>query len=394
MSVDFNSPFANVTVRKSKRSESRSISELITGFRFTDSGGVSTSKVEITLDAEDGWVWGDDLLMRKGSLLNVQFGYPGMVRKLGDFALKIPKGGRETLTLTAHPTKRNRMVRRREPRTFTKMRKSDVARTIFRENGISKWYIDQTKDVLDTIVQGNEGDWEFLQRLAYSENFELYTDDAGAHFEKPNRGQAASKVLRYVREGKKRSYDVVGIGIIEDWSMDDFSAHTPGRIVMRGYDPIAGQFYKVVADEDSAQPEKFAETLGIATPDEGDRDSEGQVGMEIELTSGARTQEEAQREADALYKKYRYAALKLELTTTGDPYLMSRKVIVVEGLGAALDGRWWVKEVVHDISNGYGCTVKLNKDGLNKKGAKKGLKNVTDGEAFRKTVEHYEEGRG
>lgn len=355
-----------MTVRARKNSAHRDITDLVTHLKFTDSGNRSTSKVDVTLDGEDGSLWGDDDLMRRGGLIAVKFGYPGGMRDIGDFAIKKPKGGRQTFGLECHQAKRNKTVREKKTRVFTRMRNSDVARQLFREMGFSRAFVDDTDIKYETITQSQQSDWEFLQELADLDHYELWTDDKGAHFEKPEYGAKPHKKLEYIR-------GVVGVGMIEDWSVDDQSGNVPGRIVLEGWDPANGQPISVVADGNLTKYTALNETDSIASPSEGDVIAEGETGRELRLPTGARNYQEAKKLADSLYKQYRHGATKVTLKTVGDPWIFSRTIILIEGIGPYLDGRFYVKEVVHDIgSGGYGCDIKANKDGLNRNGKSKG----------------------
>jgi len=362
--IDTSAPHVFATVRARKNSAHRDITDLVTALKFTDSGTRRTNKIELTLDGEDGTLWGDDDLMRKGGLIHVEFGYPGAMRDIGDFSIKKVKGGRQTFTLECYQAKRNKMVRTKKTRVFTGMKHSDVVRILFRENGFSRFYVDNTDITYDTITQSEQSDWEFLQELADLDHYELFVDGGGAHYEKPKYGAKPKKRLRYIK-------GVVGVGMIEDWDVDDIGSKVPGRIVLKGWDSVNGQPINVVADGSLTKYEALNETDDVASPAEGDATAEGEHGQDLVLPTGARNYQEAKKLADSLYKTYRHGAVKVTLKTVGDPWIFSRTIILVEGIGPYLDGRFYTKEVVHSIGGGYGCEIKANKDGLNRKGKAK-----------------------
>jgi phage protein D len=369
---DTASVFAILTKRRRRKDKGEQINpERVLRIRFKDTSKRSSNRLVITLDNYDGLIYGDDLLMRKGTLIGFRFGYPSSDRDAGDFVIKKRKPNGTAIDLECHEAKRNKHSRKPQNRTWTDVRRSDVARHLLSRMGFSgsNLHVDDSELVLPHITQYKIADYQFLEDLADEEGKEFWFDDDGAHWEEPKRNQKPKNRYRY-RKG------LIGIGnVIGDPEIEDFSSHVPGRIRVRGIDPKTGEEY-VVSASDSDDPQekvknliKLASTDAFLTPEEGDQDASGNDGFEIEENIGARSKEEAKTAVDTLYKKYRYGGLKVKVPIIGDPFVFPRTIAELWGLGAAVDGYFWVKEVEHDLKPGqiYKTMVSLNKDGLNKK---------------------------
>lgn len=76
-------------------------------------------------------------------------------------------------------------------------------------------------------------------------------------------------------------------------------------------------------------------------------------------------------------------SMKTTMKVIGDPFLRSKMVISVRGVGV-YDGKWYIKKVTHDLSNGYLCTSDLqtNRTAYNKDYTRETLEgNLNDYEA-------------
>jgi len=366
------SPFVILGKRKRRKDPDQSVyPERILQVNFKDTSRRSSNRLKIVLDNADGLLYGDDLLMRRGTLIHFRFGYPSSVRDAGDFVLKKRKPSGTNLELECHEAKRNKHSRKPNTRQWTDAKRSDVARHLLTRLGFSggQLHVDESELVLPIITQFKQGDYQFLEDLADEEGKEFWLDDDGAHWEEPKRGQKPTRKHKYKR-------GLIGIGnVIGEPEIEDFGAHAPGRIRARGIDPVTGEEY-VVSASDSVDPTeqvkgliKLAETDGMMTPEEGDEFASGLEGYEIEENIGARTKAEAKLAVDTLYKKYRYGGLKVKIPLVGDPFLFPRTINEVWGLGPAVDGFFWVKEVNHSLQarSPFKTVVELNKDGLNRK---------------------------
>lgn len=371
--VDPASPYVILEARRRRRDRGSQIAgdRIIGEVRYKDTARHTSDRLLFTLDNADGLILSDELLMSKGTLIRLKFGYPGYDRDAGDFVLKKRKPSGLNMTFECHEAKRNKASRKLNTRQWTEVRRSDVVRQVLQRMGYSGGFleVDTSELVLPIIIQMREGDYQFIERLADEEAKEFWIDADGAHWIEPARNKKPSRKIRY-----PKGLLVVG-NVIGDPMIEDFGANAPGRITLHGIDPLTGEEF-TVRSSDSTDPNervkglvKLNETDELMTPDEGDEEASGNDGFEIVDNTGARSREEAKLEADTLYKEYRYGALKVKIPVIMDPHLRPRRTVEVLGLGPAVDGKFYVKEVNHSISAEAFATsvVELNKDGLNKK---------------------------
>jgi phage protein D len=334
----------------------------------TDSGGRKMSRAEITIDNSYDWALRQEALSRKGAKLLVSYGYPGAMREDLEFVAKELKANPNQLTITGHERKRSRLQRRMAARTWYDATDAEVVRDLFAGQGVdpSEIHITDTTDRHEVIEQTAESAWNFAEELAARNGYALWADDTGTHWEPPPRSKPPQGVFRQVR-------GVIGIGVIKSYSVESFGAGVPGRIILAGRDRRTGRPYRVEASETATTGiEPLVETDDMPTPDEGDRLDDGDTGYEIIKYTGAPTEAEAKRTADALYEMYRTAAMKLELTIFGDPTIRVHTQRLVVGISPFIDGIYTVKEeAVHRLGGGgYEGTVKLARGGRKKPGVK------------------------
>jgi hypothetical protein len=89
------------------------------------------------------------------------------------------------------------------------------------------------------------------------------------------------------------------------------------------------------------------------------------VASEETAPTSAQDATTANREAVGQNRRTRQAAIKLKLDVVGDPYVLAKTVIAVEGLGSRLSGRYYVKRVVSTLGNDgtYKVALEVISDG-------------------------------
>lgn len=375
---DLASPFVIVGARKRKRDSPRIVyQDRITGVKYKDTSRSMSDRLSVTLDNSDGLMYGDDLLMRKGTLISFKFGYPGYSRDVGDFVLKHRKPSGNNLVLECHEAKRTRHSRKPLSRHWTDARRSDVVTHMLTRMGFSasEQDVEPSDLVLPIITQHRIADYPFLEEMAEEEGKEFWIDGDGAHWKAPQRNQKPARKYRY-------SKGLIAVGNLTGRpKIDDLGHACPGRITLSGIDPLTGEEYTVKASGAlSASSEeqvkgliRLADSDSLLSPEDGDALASGNDGFEIVENVGARSKAEAKVMADTLFKRYQYGALAVKLPLLGDPWLLSRQIVECWGIGPAVDGYFWTKEVVHDLSPGkfFGSMAEINKDGLNRKKKKK-----------------------
>jgi len=363
-SVDFSSPFYVVEVR-TQAGQWMDITARVESLTHVDSGTRRTSTLEVELDNRDDYVVAQFDLMRKSAIWRARYGYPNLVREAGEFVAKEHEGNAKRIVVRAYERKRSRSARRMQPRTWRDVTRSQVVRDVLRKLGIPahQVHVTDTTTRYPTITQAAEDDWSFLQGLADLQGFDLWADEGGVYWMRAPRDKRPSHLFRRVR-------NAIGIGYIQDYDIDSFGAGVPGRVVLKGRDPRRKTTYEVVAD--GTQTEDLvllADSESLVTPDDGDRQNTDD-GYELRRNIGMRSAKEAKRLAEAIYKEYRYGALKLKLKVFGDPTLRTHRVVMVWGIGPTVDGLYAVKTVRHTFGAGYECEVELQRDGIQKKSKK------------------------
>lgn len=367
--ADYSNPYVLLQIRAKRGREWNVLyPDRFLRARYKDTSYRRSNRLELYFDNEDGALYGDDVLMRNGSIINFKFGYPGHDRDAGDFVIKDHKG-QNNLKVVCHERKRNRMARKPTSRVWEDAKRSEVVRLVLLQNGFESGAIeiDESTLVLPIICQNRESDIQLIDRLAREEHKEFWLDAKGAHWIDPKRGERPVKRFR-------KAKGIIGAEKITRMpNIDSFKAGVPGRITLKGIDPLSGEEYTVYGDENSNGVVKLAETSDLQSVAVGDVEDGSDAGYEWTRNAGSRSKAEAQILADSLYKEYRYGALKMKLNVMGDPWHLPRTIIEVWGVGPMIDGYFWCKEVDHDITarGSYGCVLELNKDGLNKKGRPK-----------------------
>jgi phage protein D len=314
----------------------------------------------LELRNEDLALLADEDLMREGTVIGFQHGYPGLMVAPGQFVVKDHKGDDTKLSVECHERKRGKMSRKKVMRFWDNKTHADVAIEVLRENGFPDSAIDVegTEEVIETVTQNNEHDFQFLYRLASLNSFGFWLDGDGAHWRWPVKGKKPSRLLRYVK-------NMVGVGEIISFSFDGVAAGIPGRIKLSGIDSSTKKVFEVTSQDEKEVD--LVEPYFEGGVEEGDRSDQGDSGNEVATYTGAATAEEAQRQANAMYTAAKRAALELTLVCKGDPTLRSRTIIEVWGIGTAIDGMYWVETAEHIHASTYTTQMKLTRKSLAKR---------------------------
>lgn len=345
--VDLLSPHYRVSVRQID-GKWLDITDRVLDVIHTDKGGGgTTSRVELPINNFEDWALRTEPILRKGARYKVSYGYPGRMREPGEFVGKEHKGNSTTITVTAYERKRAKRSRQPKSRTWYEKTRSEVAREVLTGHGLdpSALHITETTERLASITQAKEHAWEFAEYLARLEGFELWSDERGVYWQEPDRSKAPSHLFRYVR-------GVVGVGIAKDYEIDSFGAGVPGRVVFYGRDPYTKRAYRVEGS-DSATKDlvELVDSDDIKTIAEGDQFDDGDTGFEIERSIGSRTEVEAQRLADSIYKDYKYNALKLNLNVFLEPKLRTFTNVLVWGINPSIDGIYMLRNATHRVGS-------------------------------------------
>jgi uncharacterized protein len=330
------------------------LSEKVLSFVYEDSEH-KADKLVLTVDNWDLQNF-DDPVWKKGNLLEVSWGYPGDMAPTRRVVIQKVTGF-QTLSIEGHATSvlMNKLTR---CRTFENVRRSDVVRRLAQDHGYGPALqdIEDTHDVLPVITQARLTDAQFLRRLADREGFEFYVDFDGLHFHRRRLGQRPTRVLRWFTPPE--------VGEVLTIHIDNDVTAKPGAVSVRGRDPIRKKDIDERGSNSKTQRDSLAPVIEIVDPETGATRLERRNIAEDIRSTAEPTAQTAKREADARYRLAQQLTVELSATVLGDPSLLAKTVVEIQGISQRLSGKYYVKEAKHKIDGtGYTVDLKCLRDG-------------------------------
>ena len=233
-------------------------------------------------------------------------------------------------------------------RTWSKASDSDAAHEIASFNNLNA-SIEDTKGKHPQIEQNQEGDWEFLKKLADRNHFELYVDERKTlHFGKPN--DKADAVVRLV----------YGEGLLT-FKPEANLAGQISRVEVYGWDrktkkPIVGV---AGAGEESGLSGKSAgQHLNAFVRDPNKKPT-------LRLRQPVFTQAEADQRAKAALNERAKQFLTGDAEAIGLPELRPDRNVELANLGVPFSKIYYIQQATHKIdANGYRTRFKVKETGL------------------------------
>jgi uncharacterized protein len=329
------------------------LSDRVLSFAYED----SESKADKLVLTVDNWDLSnfDDPTWKKGNLLEVSWGYPGDMAPTRQVVIQRVTGF-QTLSIEGHALAvlMNKRVR---CRSFEHARRSDVVRTIARENGYGadRQDIEDTQHILPTITQARMTDAQLLRRLADREGFEFYVDFDGLHFHKRRLGQRPGRVLRWFTPPE--------VGEVLSVNIDNDVTGKPGAVTVRGRDPLGKRDVSERASNAQTQRDSLAPVIEIVDPETGATRLERRNVSEDVRPTTEPSANTAKREADARYERAQHGTIELSATVIGDPSLLAKTIVELQGISQRLSGKYYVKDAKHKIEAGYTVELTCLRDG-------------------------------
>lgn len=297
----------------------------------------------------------DDLTWKKGNVLEVSWGYPGDMAPMRRVVIQKVTGA-QVLAIEAHSTAvlMNKVAR---CRTFENLRRSDVVRKIAQENGYgpTRQDIEDTQHVLPIVTQARLTDAQLIRRLATHEGFEFYVDVDGLHFHKRRLGQRPCRVLRWFTPPE--------VGEILTFNVDNDVTAKPGAISVRGRDPITKSDIHERGSNVATQRDSLAPVIEIVDPETGATRLERRNISEDIRSTAQPTSATAKREADARYRQTQHLTVELSATVIGDPALLAKTVVEIQGISQRLSGKYYLREAKHKVDASFTIELKCLRDG-------------------------------
>jgi phage protein D len=276
--------------------------------------------------------WSDSKLFAVGNEVEIWLGYAGDLHKvmLAEITSLEPAftSDQPPLLLVRGYDHRHRLARGRKTRTFAQMKDSAIASQIAREAGL-RAQVEDTKVTLSYVIQGNQSDWEFLQRRASQIGYEIYVKDKVLYF-RPPKSQAPPA-------------DKLSLGEdITEFSPRLSSLTQATEVAVRGWD--VKQKKQVVATQRPAGV-SGGRTAGPAAA----RRAFGAASVPV-LGQSARNQAEAGLLAQGQFTAMELAYVEGDAVAHGRPQLQAGTVVDITGAGQTFSGPYYVTSVTHTMT--------------------------------------------
>lgn len=321
---------------------------------------------KLTLDVDnfdltnfDAPVW------KAGNKLEVSWGYDGNMSP--PRTLRIQKVTGSTQLKVEALDEGCLMNRNHVVKTWERLTRSDVAKAIAEANGYTgeRVFIDDTVELQQQVTQARMTDAQLLRDMAKREGFEFYIDFDGFHFHKRKLGQKPLRTFTY--------YTDPGLGDVLSFNVEnDLFTRKAGAMTAKGIDPKTGKPIVVTADNVSAAAAgqtALAPTkkiiAGLAVNDgHPTGDFEKDTGSTTTNRTTEKTADSATRKVLGEFGKNQLCAAILTLEVRGDPSMIAKIVITVNGIGKTLSGNYYVTNVNHKVGAGFLQTIKCRRDGV------------------------------
>jgi len=235
-------------------------------------------------------------------------------------------------------------------RTWTKARDSDAAHEIASYNNLDA-VIDTTKEKHPQIEQNQESDWDFLNKLAKRNFYEVYVDELKKlHFAKPN--DQADAVVRLV----------YGQGLLS-FKPEANLAGQVSRVEVYGWDPKTKKAFVGKAETGQESGLSGGKSAGQYL-DAFVRDPSKKP--TLRLRQPVFTQAEADQRAKAALSERAKKFLTGSGETIGVPEIRPDRNVFLDNLGNAFSKVYYIEQATHKIdANGYRTQFKVKEPGSN-----------------------------
>ena len=236
---------------------------------------------------------------------------------------------RSTLIVRAHD-RLHRLNREKQTRTFTNMSDADIARQLASFAGLrAEAAGPEASTPNSTVHQQDQTDFEFLRERAAAIGYDIFTDGATLHFEK----------RRLVPQIVGCRLEDIRVRALLAWLA---SPKEVQQVNARGWDPVNKQEIIGIAQQNVIRLSRVASQIEPPA-------SVIELGFIEALNTAAVTHAAA---AGVLSARTAHD-LSAEMAVDGNAALRARAEIVLEGIGDAFNGKYFVQGVSHRLP-GYG----------------------------------------
>lgn len=241
--------------------------------------------------------------------------------------------------------KAHRLTRGRKSRAYVQLSFSDIARKVVEEAGLRRPEVDAAEVRYEHIVQLNESDWDFLQRLARENDFEVVSEQGAVIVRRVHPAASAPAPGQVRRPSPDPLALVLGTNL-HSLQIRASSAAQVRDVVVRGWDWKAKGDLVGKASVETSSIRGSVVPAALATP----FGAHTVVHFDQPLESFAHATAEARSIAE------RIAASSVEIfgTMMGTPKLKAGVAISVAGAGDHFDGKYVVTSSRHVFAeDGY-----------------------------------------
>jgi phage protein D len=361
-----NAPFIRVYVKPEGQPDIINMSHRVLAMSYEDSD-TKADRLRLTIDNQDLKNF-DTPIWSTGNTLFVTWGYPEaytqfrktvIKRVVGFTSLTVESRGGELLLNSAPAV-----------RAWENISHSGVAKKIaefwgFRDEERLQ-HIEDTEVVFPVVQQTGQTDAQFINSLATKHGFVWYIDSDGFHFHRRQFLQPTIKRFEY--NSTRAQTEILEINVESD------ATRRLPSVSMAGYDPVDHKPIYFNA-ENWSDEKKQALAQWLNSPDMkeyGEWNIKGfdhPLGTPPDTAAAEATAEEnkkmLQQRAEAQLRKHQHYAIEMKMTIVGDPLLQAKHIIALDGVGAALSQRYYIKTITHAISSaGYTCELEMITDGI------------------------------
>lgn len=356
-------PFFSVkALPEGKAEKALDISDRVLSFEYVDEES-KADKLMLKLDNWDLTLF-DDVTFRKGTILEVVWGYPGRLAPARRAIIQRIKGSLE-VTIEAHGMAMI-MHKVKHSRVFENKTLAEIATQIANEYGAELNVAGGTargnisiEEALDKRmphrVQAAETDATFLNRLARRYGLQFYVDSTGVHFKARNTEQTPVKAFTWYNDqrGDWISFDI-----------DNNIAARPGAVTKKGIDPLSKKPITHRADNDSTKRKGLAPVIEIVDERTGKTHLQARSAEEHTEHSSEQTAQGLKGQAEGKFRQTQHETIKLAFKLVGDPDILAKRVVEFNGIGKRMSGRYYIKSATHTIdASGYVVSGKAKTDG-------------------------------
>jgi Bacteriophage probable baseplate hub protein len=284
----------------------------------------------------------DGKKLKIGSELKIEMGYMGGSLKevfCGEITAwrgAFPRRGTNTLLVVAQD-RFHRLRRNRRQKTYLETKDSDIASQVCSAAGLSA-DAEATPIKHDSVLQWNQTDADFLLERASLYGYEVYVDGKKVKFQKPKLDAGAAAKIKW-HEQLRNFTTVISL------------SQQQKELKSTAWDMVKKERLEFVA--------KKGDERNLMTGTIPGADAVKDVIKEPtwSTTTPAKTPEEIETYAKALFTTRAERFLRGQGTAQGDPAIRRGTVVELEGIGDFLSGPFYCWRVMHSLLAGKGYTT-------------------------------------